>query len=136
MIILINVFHVDPANQQRLLEILTEVTQDIVSKAKGFVSSTLHRSMDGTKVAMHARWASLADYEAMRQDSAPRPFSRRRWRSPASSRACTRQSRSSTERGSRAERSSRRASQCSPVACQVSAFGRSAVPRQKHRAAP
>jgi len=74
MIILINIFHVDPANQQRLVDILTEVTQEIVSKAKGFVSSTLHRSLDGTKVAMHARWASLADYEAMREDSAPRPF--------------------------------------------------------------
>ena len=74
MIILINVFHVEAANQQRLVEILTQVTQEIVSKAKGFVSSTLHRSLDGTKVTMHARWTSLADYEAMRQDSAPRPF--------------------------------------------------------------
>jgi quinol monooxygenase YgiN len=74
MIVLINVFHVDPANQRRLIEILTQVTEEIVSKATGFISSTLHRSMDGGKVTMYARWSSLADYEAMRQDPAPRPF--------------------------------------------------------------
>ena len=66
MIIFINVFHVDPANQQRLVDILTQVTDEIVCKATGFVSSTLHRSTDGAKVTMYARWRSLADYEAMR----------------------------------------------------------------------
>lgn len=74
MIVFINVFHVDPANQQRLVDILTQVTEEIVSKAAGFVSSTLHRSTDGAKVTMYARWRSLADYEVMRQDPAPRPF--------------------------------------------------------------
>jgi quinol monooxygenase YgiN len=74
MVVFINVFHVDPTNQKRLVDILTEVTEEIVSKATGFVSSTLHRSTDGSKVTMYARWSSLADYEAMRQDPAPRPF--------------------------------------------------------------
>lgn len=74
MIVFINVFHVDPANQQRLVDILTQVTEEIVSKATGFVSSTLHRSTDGTKVTMYARWRSLVDYEVMRQNPAPRPF--------------------------------------------------------------
>lgn len=74
MVVFINVFHVEPANQQRLIEILKQVTEESVSKATGFVSSTLHRSTDGTKVTMYARWRSLADYEAMRQDPAPRPF--------------------------------------------------------------
>ena len=73
MIVFINVFEVDPSNQQRLVNILTKVTAEIVSKAPGFISSTLHRSTDGSKVTMYARWASLADYEAMRQDPAPRP---------------------------------------------------------------
>jgi heme-degrading monooxygenase HmoA len=74
MIVFINVFHVEPANQQQLIEILRQVTEELVSKATGFVSSTLHRGTDGTKVTMYARWRSLADYEAMRQDPAPRPF--------------------------------------------------------------
>ncbi|RRN64183.1 antibiotic biosynthesis monooxygenase [Caulobacter sp. 602-1] len=74
MVVFINVFYVDQPNQQRLIDILTKVTGEIVIKAPGFISSTLHRSTDGGKVTMYARWASLADYEAMRQDPAPRPF--------------------------------------------------------------
>lgn len=74
MIVFINVFHVAQPNQQRLVDILTRVTAEIISKAPGFVSSTLHRSTDGSKVTMYARWATLADYEAMRQDPAPRPY--------------------------------------------------------------
>ncbi|MDF2809666.1 MAG: hypothetical protein K0S56_697 [Microvirga sp.] len=74
MIVFINVFQVDPSDQQRLVDILTKVTGEIVSKAPGFISSTLHRSTDGSKVTMYAKWASIADYEAMRQDPAPRPY--------------------------------------------------------------
>jgi quinol monooxygenase YgiN len=74
VIVFINVFQVDPSNQQRLVDILSKVTGEIVSKAPGFISSTLHRSTDGSKVTMYAKWASLADYEAMRQDPAPRPY--------------------------------------------------------------
>ena len=74
VIVFINVFQVDPSDQQRLVDILTKVTGEIVSKASGFISSTLHRSTDGSKVTMYAKWASLADYEAMRQDPAPRPY--------------------------------------------------------------
>lgn len=74
MIVFINVFQVDPSDQQRLVDLLARVTEEIVSNATGFISSTLHRSTDGRKVTMYARWSSLADYEAMRQDPAPRPY--------------------------------------------------------------
>lgn len=55
MIVLINVFTVDPANQQRLVEILTKATDASVRQAKGFISATLHRSIDGTRVTMYAQ---------------------------------------------------------------------------------
>ena len=74
MIVLINVFTVDPSNQQRLLDILTEATDVSVREAKGFISATLHRSIDGTKVTMYAQWQSVADYQAMREDPGPRPY--------------------------------------------------------------
>jgi heme-degrading monooxygenase HmoA len=45
-----------------------------VSRAPGFLSATLHRSIDGTKVTMYAKWRSAEDYHAMRQDPAPLPF--------------------------------------------------------------
>jgi heme-degrading monooxygenase HmoA len=76
MIVLINVFTVSPINQHRLLDLLARVTDELVSHAPGFISSTLHRSLDGTKVTMYAKWRSLEDYEAMRRDPAPLPFLR------------------------------------------------------------
>jgi quinol monooxygenase YgiN len=74
IVTLINVFTVDPANQQRLLDLLTRATDSFVSRAPGFISSRLHRSVDGTKVAMYAQWRSAEDYQHMRQDPGPLPF--------------------------------------------------------------
>jgi quinol monooxygenase YgiN len=76
LITLINVFTVEPANQQRLVELLTEATESSVGQAPGFVSASLHRSKDGTKVTMYAQWRSIDHYQAMRQDSRPIPFLR------------------------------------------------------------
>jgi quinol monooxygenase YgiN len=73
---LINVFTVAPANQRRLVELLTEATEVSVRRAPGFVSASLHRSTDGTKVTMVAQWRSIDDYQAMREDPAPLPFLR------------------------------------------------------------
>jgi quinol monooxygenase YgiN len=74
VITFINVFTVDPANQQRLVELLTEATEVSVRQAPGFVSASLHRSIDGTKVTMYAQWRSVDEYQAMRRDPAPLPF--------------------------------------------------------------
>ena len=74
VVTLINVFTVDPTNQPRLLELLTRATEVSVRHAPGFVSASLHRSLDGTKVTMYAQWRNVEDYEAMRQDPAPLPF--------------------------------------------------------------
>ena len=74
LITLINVFTVEPANQRRLIELLTEATDVSVRRAPGFVSASLHRSTDGTKVTMYAQWRSIDEYRAMRQHPAPLPF--------------------------------------------------------------
>ena len=71
---LINVFTVDPVNQQKLVDLLTLATEGSVRKIKGFVSSSLHRSIDGTKVTMYAQWKSMEDYQNMRKNSAASPF--------------------------------------------------------------
>jgi heme-degrading monooxygenase HmoA len=62
IVTLINTFTVDPGNQQRLVDLLIRATDGFVSRASGFISSTLHRSVDGTKVAMYAQWRSVEDY--------------------------------------------------------------------------
>jgi quinol monooxygenase YgiN len=74
IVTLINVFTVDPANQQRLIDLLIRATEGSVRHAKGFVSASLHRSTDGTKVTMYAQWRSAEDYQVMRLDPAPLPF--------------------------------------------------------------
>ena len=74
VITLINVFTVEPTNQQRLVELLIDATEASVRQAPGFVSAKLHRSIDGTKVTMYAQWRSIDEYQAMRQDPASFPY--------------------------------------------------------------
>ena len=71
---LINVFTVDPVNQQKLVELLTRATADSVRKITGFISSSLHRSLDGTKVTMYAQWQSMEDYQNMRNNTQASPY--------------------------------------------------------------
>jgi quinol monooxygenase YgiN len=71
---LINVFTVDPANQEKLVDLLTKATEITVSQVKGFISSALHRSLDGKKVTMYAQWKSLEDYQAMRNNPTASPY--------------------------------------------------------------
>jgi quinol monooxygenase YgiN len=74
LVTLINVFTVEPENQQQLLELLARATETVVRHAPGFISSSLHRGADGTKVAMYAQWSSVEDYQAMRENPAPLPY--------------------------------------------------------------
>ncbi|MFC4809422.1 antibiotic biosynthesis monooxygenase family protein [Paenibacillus sp. GCM10023250] len=71
---LINVFTVEPENQDRLVELLTSATDVSVRYADGFISCSLHRSLDGTKVTMYAQWKSEEHYQAMRDDPKPLPY--------------------------------------------------------------
>jgi len=59
----INVFTVDPSNQQKLLALLIRVTETSVLDVPGFVSAALHRSVDGTRVTMYAQWRSAEHYQ-------------------------------------------------------------------------
>ena len=77
LLTLINVFTVEPAQQQELVELLIQATQSSVRYVAGFVSASLHRSLDGTKVAMYAQWRSVEDYQAMWNDPAASPYLQR-----------------------------------------------------------
>lgn len=71
---MINVFTVDPSNQQRLIDLLTQSTNKSVRYAPVFIAATLHRSIDGTKVTMYEKWRSEKDYQKMREDTSRPPF--------------------------------------------------------------
>jgi quinol monooxygenase YgiN len=74
LVTLINVFTVEAANQQQLLDLLASATETSVRHVPGFISASLHRSLDGSKVAMYAQWRSIEDYRAMRENPAPLPY--------------------------------------------------------------
>ncbi|MEP6663370.1 MAG: antibiotic biosynthesis monooxygenase family protein [Verrucomicrobiota bacterium] len=62
---LINVFTVEPKNQHKLVEMLVKATEETMKKVPGFVSASIHKSLDGTRVANYAQWRSREDFEAM-----------------------------------------------------------------------
>jgi quinol monooxygenase YgiN len=71
---LINVFTVETENQQKLVDLLILATKNTVRNIEGFISSSLHKSLDGTKVTMYAQWKSIEDYQNMRNNSTASPY--------------------------------------------------------------
>ena len=70
---LVNVFTVRPENQQKLVDMLVEATDKTMRKLPGFLSASIHRSLDGTRVVNYAQWRSKTDFDAMRQNPAAQP---------------------------------------------------------------
>ncbi|MCW9707197.1 antibiotic biosynthesis monooxygenase family protein [Fodinibius salsisoli] len=66
---LINVFQVDPTNQQELVDLLIEATDETMSNLPGFISANIHQSLDGERVVNYAQWESKEHFEQMLSDS-------------------------------------------------------------------
>jgi len=62
---LVNVFTVEPKNQQRLVDMLIEATEKTMKNLPGFISANIHKSADGVRVANYAQWRSVEDFAAM-----------------------------------------------------------------------
>lgn len=73
IVTLINVFTVEPAKQQRLVDLLVHATDTTMRHLPGFVSANIHRSLDGTRVANYAQWRSVEDFQAMQKNPAAIP---------------------------------------------------------------
>ncbi len=65
LLTLINVFTVEPENQQQLIDVLTEATTATMTGQPGFISANLHGSADGRRVVNYAQWRSQDDFDAM-----------------------------------------------------------------------
>ena len=68
IVTLVNVFTVDPNDQQRLVERWQQATEEVIRHLPGFVSANVHRSLDGTKVINYAQWESQEAFDAMRRN--------------------------------------------------------------------
>ena len=62
---LINVFTVEPAQQQQLVKLLVNATNETMRHLPGFVSANIHRSVDGKRGVNYAQWESKAAFEAV-----------------------------------------------------------------------
>jgi quinol monooxygenase YgiN len=77
LVTFINVFTVEPSNQQELVDLLARATDTSVRGVPGFISAALHRSVDGTRVTMYAQWKSLEHYrhyQSMLSDPVAAPY--------------------------------------------------------------
>jgi quinol monooxygenase YgiN len=73
---LINIFTVDPARADELLDFLSRVTEETMRHMPGFVSANLHVSLDRRQIANYAQWNSRADFETMLRNPAAQPHMR------------------------------------------------------------
>ena len=71
---LVNVFTVEPDNQQKLVELLKEGTETFFSKQPGFISSSVHASKEGRRAINYSQWASAGDIENFRRDPRFTPY--------------------------------------------------------------
>jgi quinol monooxygenase YgiN len=62
---LINVFTVEPQQQEELAQVLIDATERTMKHQPGFISASIHKSLDGHKVVNYAQWKSREDFEAM-----------------------------------------------------------------------
>jgi quinol monooxygenase YgiN len=70
---LVNVFTVKPEKQAELADLLVRATEETMKDLPGFVSASIHRSLDGTKVINYAQWRSKADFEALKANPKAQP---------------------------------------------------------------
>ena len=69
LVTLINVFTVDPKDQERLVKLWQEGTDEVMRHLPGFISANVHRSLDGTKVINYAQWESVDAFTSSVQNS-------------------------------------------------------------------
>jgi len=62
---LINTFHVSPENQRAVVESLERFTLFHARQMKGFIASSVHTSLDRTKVVNYVQWESKGHIETM-----------------------------------------------------------------------
>ncbi len=69
LITVIVIFALEPERQQELIDTIVEFLETAVKHQPGFVSASIHKSLDGVRVMNYAQWKSQEDYEAFANNS-------------------------------------------------------------------
>lgn len=59
----IDIFPVEPEQQQPLVDSLIDYIKTLFKQQSGFVAAAIHRSRDGLRVVNYVQWKSQNDYE-------------------------------------------------------------------------
>jgi hypothetical protein len=70
----INVFPTRPRDQAKLVELLVKAHDGVIRHRRGYVSTNIHRSVDGYLVVDYTQWERREDFEAMVRDPAVAPY--------------------------------------------------------------
>lgn len=73
----INTFRCRPENQDEVVRINIDIIEQVAAHHEGFISATVHRSTDGTRVVNYLQWRSADDLHAMQGSDEFRLLSRR-----------------------------------------------------------
>jgi hypothetical protein len=77
IITLVNVFTVEPASLQKLVDALKDGTESFFSQMPGFVSSSVLTVKGGAQAINYSQWRTAKDIAAFRQDSRFAPYLQR-----------------------------------------------------------
>ncbi len=69
MTTLLNILAVEPANHDRLLDMLRHNADTVIRTLDGWISTTLISSTDRTRIVIHSQWRDAAAIAAMRSDA-------------------------------------------------------------------
>jgi quinol monooxygenase YgiN len=67
---LINLFDVEPRNQEELLTTLKGGAETLLSRQPGYLSVAIHRSQDGKHAVVYSQWRRPDDFQAVRTNPA------------------------------------------------------------------
>jgi quinol monooxygenase YgiN len=73
----INTFRCEPSDQEEVVRINVDIIEHVASKFPGFISASVHRSVDGTLVANYLQWQSAEHLAAMQRSSEFQAIARR-----------------------------------------------------------
>jgi quinol monooxygenase YgiN len=62
---LINILTVEPENRQKLIKLLRDNTETVVSRLDGWISTSFIAATDQRHVVIYSQWRDLASVEAM-----------------------------------------------------------------------
>ena len=65
---LINILTVEPENQQKLIKLLRDSTESVVSRIDGWISTSFIAASDQSRVVIYSQWRDLASVQAMQSN--------------------------------------------------------------------